>query len=294
MGLYNILESLYEYEIMTAKQLAIVNGYKLKTVYEYIHKLSTFKDKHAMEVTPKIRKIDLATKRGAKAYYLAPRAAKEIAEARNEVHYFREKEWETVPGAYYNILVTNQVICEIIQSGILSISEWTGRKTLLKRYTEDEKGYIPVFNALFECQNNTNLGYEKRIVYLSVISAKTDKSVIREMMNTYYDILRMSYEGGSNKILLLFVYMGKKLHQELLSSWSRFFVDKADAPYFAVASFEELGKEGVLSSVWQTSQSSERTSIVNMPYYEIKQEIAPVLGVLKVDDELQYIQGFHM
>ncbi|ERI07223.1 replication-relaxation family protein [Aneurinibacillus aneurinilyticus] len=281
-----IKKSLYEYEIMTTQQLAILHGWKQKTVYSYLQKMS--KDKQ-------IRKVDVPEiKRGAKAYSLMPNQAKYVAEFRNELAMFQPKEWETVPGSMLSILLANQIFCEMIRSTRempdAGIVEWTGRRTLMQRYQEDEKKPLLKMNSygVFYYEN------QKRNIYLDILNGTESLAVLETMLLQHSQLITIDRPKSVGKTLLLFVYLGKSAGRTILQLWRKFSAGSVDIPFVAVAHFEELAEQGIFSSVWQ-SLDKEGISLMDMPFQVSEKELqeSDFLGKTKsIRFQFKSINGF--
>lgn len=259
-----LLEVLYEYEVMTAQQLASVLSYQSSTIYKYT--------KNLME-EGLLGKIDVpAIGRGSKAFHLTVRGARQVAEDRNELEIFREKDWNTPPSSILNTLLGNQFVSELIRvtkdiqdSGIV---DWRGTRTLFQPYLISNTKLPPKLNGYF------NFYFEGRLklVYLNVLTGNESVTVITEMLKSHLEMIQQERSERTESTLFLFLYLGK-VGNTVLKLWKQLIGENKKVPFLAAANFEKLTNEGIFGSVWHTQGGNAPVSFLEMPGIESKSNI---------------------
>jgi hypothetical protein len=260
-----IQNSLYEYEIMTMQQLAILHSYKKKSIQPMITKMFNNHLIQKMSV-PEIGK-------NAKAYYLTAQAAREAADRRNEAHLFREKEWGTAPGSVLHTLIANQFFCELIRASkenpLMGVTQWVGKKTLMARLTSEEEKKYPKMSGYGVLYHNQ----QKVLIYLNVLTGNESMSVMQEMVASHTKLIKVERNQDASNTCLLFICLGEAIAKNILMIWNQILGEEKRAPFVAAVDFEKLATEGVLSSAWK-NQKLESTSILQMPFKEVKDSIS--------------------
>ncbi len=292
--LSDIKESMYEYEVLTAQQLGIIHSYEAgkNSIYPLISKL--YKN-------DEIRKVNVpAIGRGSKAYFLTLKAARKAAEARQEEHLFKEKDWESAPGSILNILMTNQFFCEIIrhsreipESGL---SDWIGRRSLAHRYAIEYEDKKEEKKAKSHRMHGYGVFYHeglKRLIHLEVFTGNETMPVMQDKLESHYHTMKLNLQD-TTKALLLVIYLGSKTGERALKIWNKITQQDGKAPYFAVAHFEEIVTEGVFAPLWLHGIDKIKASILDMP--GVKQhsyQLEDMIGKQKkIKFKFKTIKGF--